>query len=108
MRKPSQIANHLAGVVAKINNSKKPDRSLVASELRRVAAELDPLTPSQICSQALLHGLMVEPPEDLATQIAKVKQYCATNGIDPALCQAAVEYLTQAYGDEASAFTFAR
>ena len=104
MRNPSQIANHLAGVVTRINNSKRPDRSRVAAELRRVAAELDPLTPSQICSQALLHGLMEGPPEDLATQIAKVKQYCAANNIDPNGCQEAIEYLTQANGDEASAF----
>jgi hypothetical protein len=104
MRNPSQIASHLASVVTGINNSKRPDRSLVAAELRRVAAELDPQTPSQVCSQALLHGLATESPEDLATQVAKVRQYCADNGIDQVKCQEAVGYLTQAYGDEASPF----
>jgi len=98
MRKPSQIASHLANVVAKINNSKKPDRSLVAVELRRVAAELDPLTPSQIASQACMQAA-AQDEFHLDDAIVQVKKYCAQMGIDQQLCDQACKYAEHYYAN---------
>ena len=40
--KPSQLASQLLRIASKIENSKSPDRSLVARDLKKVLAGINP------------------------------------------------------------------
>ena len=91
---PSQVSKQLVEIASMAEAGH--DRRKVVKGLKKVLAAVDP-TPSQVFSQAILHGPYSDMDLDMA--VSKVQEYGNSMGLDPNLIAKAIEF-TKKSGQE--------
>ena len=92
--RPSQAAQKISDIALRVRMSSAPDRKRVAKALKRLAGEIDP-SPSQLFSQALLHGFDLK--RSLEEAMTEIERVGAQAGLDATIIEDAKIYAQHNY-----------